>query len=75
VLLVSGALLLGRGLPFDLTVHLALSPGALRRGTPPEWAWTLPAYARYDAEVDPALLADIVIRADDPDHPAVVDAR
>ena len=72
VILVSGALLLGAGLPFDVTVHLHLSEAALRRRTAPEQRWTLPAFARYGAEVDPAACADVVIRMDDPRHPAVV---
>jgi len=29
----------------------------------------LPAYQRYATEVDPALLADVVVRADDARHP------
>ncbi|MEH0981635.1 uridine kinase [Micromonospora sp. CPCC 205556] len=73
VLLVSGALLLGGGLPFDVTVHLALSPAALARRTDPRQRWTLPAFARYADEVDPASFADVVIRADDPRHPALVE--
>src|SRR5690606_5819554 len=73
VVLVSGALLLGAGLPFDLTVHLWLSPAARQRRTPADQRWTLPAYARYDREVGPWRLADVVVRADDPAHPAVVD--
>jgi hypothetical protein len=71
VLVVSGPLLLGRWLAFDLTVHMELSPAALRRRTPAELAWTLPAYDRYADEVDPASLADVVVRLDDPRHPAV----
>jgi hypothetical protein len=73
VLLLSGALLLGGGLDVDLTVHLEQSPAALARRTPPELAWTLPAYARYAAEVAPAAWADVVVRMDDPRHPAVVE--
>ncbi|WP_446214168.1 uridine kinase [Micromonospora sp. IBSANI012] len=73
VLLVSGALLLGGGLPFDVAVHLALSPAALTRRTDPELRWTLPAFARYADEVDPASFADVVVRADDPRHPALVE--
>jgi hypothetical protein len=73
VVLVSGPLLLGGGLPFDVTVHLALSPAALARRTPAEQAWTLPAYQRYAAEVDPAGLADVVLRCDDPRRPALVE--
>jgi len=71
VLIVSGSLLLGHSLPFDLTVHLHLSSGALRRRTPADEAWTLPAYAQYDAAVAPARSADLVIKVDDPRHPAV----
>jgi hypothetical protein len=69
-LVVSGALLLGLGLPFELTVHLAISPAARARRTPAAEAWTLPAYERYDAEVRPSELADVVIRWDDPERPA-----
>ncbi|MPZ26063.1 MAG: uridine kinase [Micromonosporaceae bacterium] len=75
VVLVSGALLLGGALPFDLTVHLALSPAALSRRTSPEQRWTLPAFDRYRREVAPEQVAGIVIRTDDPDHPAIVDRR
>lgn len=73
VVLVSGQLLLGGVLPFDLTVHLSLSPGALARRTAPGRQWTLPAYERYEAEVRPGELADVVVRIDDPDRPAVVE--
>lgn len=73
VVIVSGPLLLGAGLPFDLTVHLQQSAAALRRRTGPEQQWTLPAFARYADEVDPASFADVVVRLDDPRHPAVVD--
>jgi hypothetical protein len=72
VLLLDGPLLLGRGLPFDLAVHLWLSPAALVRRTPPDAAWTLPAYARYERETDPLHAADVVVRVDDPRHPALV---
>jgi hypothetical protein len=71
VLLLDGPLLLGRELPFELTVHLALSPGALARRTPAAEHWTLPAFARYAGDVDPERLADVVVRCDDPEHPAV----
>jgi hypothetical protein len=75
VLAVSGPLLLGLGLPFDRVVHLAASPAARARRTPEEDAWTLPAFDRYDAEVGPVALADIVIKLDDPGHPAVLMRR
>ncbi|MFI2713700.1 uridine kinase [Micromonospora sp. NPDC018662] len=73
VVLVSGALLLGGTLAFDVAVHLVLSPAALVRRTDPAWRWTLPAFARYADEVDPASFADVVVRADDPRHPALVE--
>lgn len=72
VVVVSGSVLLGRGLPFDLAVHLRLTPAALARRTPDEESWTLPALGRYVAERDPERLADVVVRCDDPRHPAVV---
>jgi hypothetical protein len=72
VVLVSGPLLLGSGLPFDFSVHLELSPAALARRTPPDLAWTLPAYHRYAAEVAPETFADVVVRLDDPRRPALV---
>jgi hypothetical protein len=72
VVLVSGPLLLGGGLPFDASVHLEMSAAALARRTPPEDRWTLPAYARYEAEVDPASFADVVVRLNDPRRPALV---
>lgn len=73
VVLVHGPLLLGGPLPFDLTVHLALSPAALARRTSHEAEWTLGAFARYSEEVDPEAFADIVVRVDDPRRPAVVE--
>jgi len=72
VLLVPGALLQGVGLAFDLVVHLRVGPAARRRLTPPEQAWELPAFDRYDEEVDPAALADAVVLADHPDRPALM---
>ncbi len=73
VVLVTGGFLLGGSLAFDLTVHWVVSPGALARRTPPDWAWTLPAWVRYAEEVDPAGWADVVVRTDDPRHPALVE--
>jgi hypothetical protein len=71
ILLVCGELLLGVGLGFDLAVHLAVSRAARKRLVPDERRWTLPAFDRYDIDVDPVGLADVVIRYDDPRHPAV----
>lgn len=72
VLIVSGELLIGLGLPFDHTVHLAMSAAALTRRMPAELAWTLPAFEQYDVEVAPEQQADVVVRVNDPRHPAVV---
>jgi hypothetical protein len=73
VLLVSGPLLLGGGLPFDVAVHLEMSAAALNRRAAADDRWTLPAYARYAEEVGPAAFADVVVRVDDPRRPAVVE--
>lgn len=72
VLLLDGGFLLGRWLPADLTVHLAVRPDTLARRTPPEQAWRLPAEQRYRAETDPEQAADVVVRVDDPRHPGWV---
>lgn len=71
VVLVDGPLLLGRGLPAEMEIHMSLSAAALARTTPEADAWTLPAYARYASEVDPAAFADLVVLADHPDRPAL----
>ena len=73
VVLLHGPLLLGGVLPFDATVHLALSEAALARRTSQEDEWTLRAFARYSEEVNPTAFADVVIRVDDPRHPALVE--
>ncbi len=72
VLLVPGALLQGVGLALDVVVHLRLTPAARRRRWPEELAWELPAFDRYDDEVDPVALADAVVLTDRPDHPALL---
>lgn len=73
VLVLDGAFLLRPPLrtALDVAVHLHVSAGALRRRTPASEAWTLPAYDRYDAEAAPVDAADVVVRYDDPAHPAV----
>ena len=73
VIIVDGPLLLGRWLPFDLTVHLAMGLGALTRRTPEGQHWTLPAFERYAEEVAPERVADLVVKVDDPRHPALVE--
>ncbi|MCN9239690.1 uridine kinase [Streptomyces sp. RY43-2] len=70
LLLLHGPLLLRHWFPFDLSVHVRLSSGALRRHTPESEHWTLPAFERYETETDPGATADVLIRADDPRHPA-----
>jgi hypothetical protein len=71
IILVSGAFLLGRGLPFDRTIHLAQSSATRARQTPAGEAWTLPAFDAEDAQLRPAARADIVVKLDDPRHPAI----
>jgi hypothetical protein len=71
VLLVCGELLLGAGLDFDLAIHLAVSRAARKRQAPEELRWTLPAFDRYDLDADPVGSADVVVRYDDPAHPAL----
>ncbi|MFJ6753560.1 MULTISPECIES: uridine kinase [unclassified Streptomyces] len=75
VLLVHGPLLLGQWFPFDLSVHIRLSQGALGRRTEESARWTVAAFARYEAEVDPGAGADVVVRADDSRHPAWTGVR
>ncbi|MGW0546417.1 uridine kinase [Streptomyces altiplanensis] len=70
VLLLHGPMLLRHWFPFDLTVHVRLSAGALERRTEERAKWTLPAFARYEREVRPGETADALVRADDPRHPA-----
>jgi hypothetical protein len=70
VVIVDGVLLMGRGFPAELTVHVAMSPAALlRRGVP---GWQLPAFASYDEDVRPGDICDVLVRAEDPRHPAVL---
>lgn len=71
VVVVSGQFLLGHGLPFDRVIRLSASAATLARSTPAELAWTLPVIAAYEAEIEPATLADLDIRVSDPKHPAM----
>jgi hypothetical protein len=71
VVLLAGALLLGRGLPADVSVHLHMGAAALARRLPPEEHWTLPAHARYEAEHAPDTEADLVALSDHPTRPAL----
>jgi hypothetical protein len=53
-------------------VHLRVSPAARARRTAADDAWELPAFDRYDVEVDPVVLADVVVLADHADRPALI---
>ncbi|MGN5240003.1 MULTISPECIES: uridine kinase [unclassified Rhodococcus (in: high G+C Gram-positive bacteria)] len=72
VLVVAGPMLLGRGIPFDVTVDLKMSRGALERGTPAADHWTISPLLAHEAEVSSA--ADIVVRFEHPDRPALRDS-
>ncbi|MEL7977631.1 uridine kinase [Isoptericola sp. F-RaC21] len=72
VVVLDGSLALGRGLDVDLAVHLALRPATETRNTPLDDAWTLAAYGRYRREVQPERRADVVVRVDHADRPALV---
>ena len=71
VVLLAGALLLGRGLPADVSVHLHMNGPALTRRLLPEEHWTLPAHARYEQEHAPDTEADLVALSDHPARPAL----
>ncbi|MFE7800188.1 hypothetical protein [Nocardia sp. NPDC057440] len=69
VVLIAGPMLLGRTLPFDVTLRLDMSEPALRRNTPPEHRWTIPALLHHHHEnPDPPTF---FIRWDHPHRPAV----
>ncbi|MFS0704462.1 uridine kinase [Cellulomonas sp. 179-A 9B4 NHS] len=72
VLVLDGELLLGRWFDAELTVHLTARPATLARRLGHARAWQLPAFARYEDEVAPQDVADVVVRVDDPRHPALV---
>jgi hypothetical protein len=66
VVLLAGPLLLDRGLPLDVTVHLGMAAAALARALPKDLRWTLPAYTDQGRPS-----ADLLVFADHPDRPAV----
>jgi hypothetical protein len=72
LVVVSGSGLLGRWLSFDLAVHLQASPAALRRRLPEDEQWLVEPLQRYAEERAPAEAADLVVRVEDPRHPALV---
>ncbi|WP_028044913.1 uridine kinase [Cellulomonas sp. URHE0023] len=71
VLVLDGSLLLGRWLEHDVAVHLTVRPSSLARLTPADDRWTLPAFARYEEEMLPTAVADLVVHVDDLRHPAL----
>ena len=71
VLVLDGCLLLGRWLDAELAVHLTVRPSTLARRTPEGERWVLPAFARYQEEMEPTQVADVVVHVDDPRHPAI----
>lgn len=69
VIIVSGPMLLGRGLGFDITVRLDMSEAALRRHTPLAEMWTVDALLEHQHTVTEH--ADLDVRYDHPARPAV----
>jgi len=67
VVLLHGALLLGRGLPAELAVHFRMSAAALTRTLGEDLQWTVPAHVRHEQGAE----ADLLVLADHPDRPAV----
>ncbi|MBF6297459.1 hypothetical protein IU459_07855 [Nocardia amamiensis] len=68
-IIVAGPMLSGRGLDADLTVRLDLSAAALRRITPADAQWTIPALLGHDAENPDT--PTYFVRWDHPDRPAL----
>src|SRR6185312_8053415 len=66
VVLLHGALLLGRGLPAELAVHFRMSAAALTRTLGEDLQWTVPAHVRHEQGAE----ADLLVLADHPDGPA-----
>lgn len=71
LVVVSGSALLQRPLDVEVVVHLAVSARALERRLPEEDRWTVEALQRYARDARPAQRADLVVRAEDPRHPAL----
>ncbi len=68
ILVLAGPMLRTHGLDLDLTIHLAMSEGALRRRTPHDEHWTIAPLLDDEKEATPA---DIEVRYDHPDRPAI----
>ncbi|MGB3771693.1 MAG: hypothetical protein WBF79_07140 [Rhodococcus sp. (in: high G+C Gram-positive bacteria)] len=72
VVLVAGPMLLGRDLDFDLTVALTLDRRTAIRLTPEDLQWTVPALYAHAEHGD---TADIEVKVDHPDRPALLVER
>jgi len=57
---------------WPLLAILALAPATETRRTPLDDAWQLAAYGRYRREAQPERRADVVVRVDHPDRPALL---
>lgn len=72
VLILAGPMLVGRDLDVDLAIRLRMSGATLRRISSPDAQWTVEPILRYaEASGD----ADIEVRYDHPDRPAVAVAH
>ncbi|MEV6768903.1 hypothetical protein AB0N05_09795 [Nocardia sp. NPDC051030] len=69
LLLLAGPMLLGRNLPYDLTVTLHMSEAALRRHTSPDDHFTITAILEH-TRTNPES-PDLLIAWDHPDRPAI----
>ncbi|MCY0905162.1 hypothetical protein OS914_09640 [Arthrobacter sp. H14-L1] len=69
VLLVSGPMLLGRRLDFDLTVQLSMDEPVLKRRTPASLQFTVPAVLEHQDEL--LEVPDLRVRYNHPERPAV----
>lgn len=68
VIVLAGPMLVGSELDVDLTVALRMTEGALRRRTPEAEHWTIAPLLEQADETGPA---DVEVRWDHPDRPAV----
>nr|WP_256985388.1 hypothetical protein [Rhodococcus sp. 06-1059B-a] len=71
VLLIAGPTALGRIPDAAVTVHLKISEATMRRRTPEADAWTVAPLLEF---YDEAPTADVVVRWDHPDRPAILQA-
>ncbi|MBM7414742.1 MULTISPECIES: hypothetical protein [Nocardiaceae] len=72
VVVVAGPMLLGRGLDLDVTVALTLTERTASRLTPEQLRWTVPALT---AHAEHGERADVEVRMDHPDRPALLVER